>query len=267
MAKKYGVRKRIIHSHNSQNMDSWLRGLLHKWNKRQIGKIATDFWACSQEAAHWFYGDGIMPRVEVIHNAIEVERIAYDPEKRRQIRAALGLRDEYIVGNVGRLHFQKNQMFALDVFNAFIKKCPDSKLVFVGQGPDEKVLRQKCERLGLTGSVIFAGVQSNVDAWLSAFDVFLFPSLFEGLGIALLEAQANGMPALASEGVIPQEIKMNENLFFCSLDSDAIKWAERLSAIRHGQQRIPMGTVYQNFISGGYEIGVETQKLEKLLAV
>ena len=265
MARKYGVRKRIIHSHNSQNMDGRLRGFLHEWNKKSIPRIATDFWACSQEAAHWFYGDAIMPRVKVIRNAIEVERMAYDSEKREQMRKALGVRDEYVIGNVGRLHFQKNQIFALDVFNAFIKKYPDSKLIFVGQGPDEKALRQKCEKLGLAGSVVFAGVQSNVNAWLSAFDVFLFTSLFEGLGIALLEAQANGVPALASAEVIPPEAKINESLIFHSLNCDANSWAEQLATIRQEQKRIPMDRVYQNFVSRGYEISTEARKLERLL--
>ena len=136
-AKKYGIPKRIIHSHNSKNMDSWLRGELHQLNRFVIQKYATDFWACSEAAVSWFFMDSLKDKAKVIHNAISTERMAYDPEKSLQLREKLGLQDAYIMGNVGRLHFQKNQEFLLKIFAQAVKKMPEARLVLVGQGEYE----------------------------------------------------------------------------------------------------------------------------------
>lgn len=265
IAKRYGIGRRIIHSHNTENMDSRLRGWLHKWNKLRINEYATDFWACSDDAAQWCYRGKLMERAVLVHNAIDVRRFAYDGQKRMQIRIGLGIENECVIGNVGRLHFQKNQSFVIDVFFEFVKECPQSRLILVGQGEDEQQLRDKCGKAGLTDKVIFAGVQENIDAWLSAFDLFLFPSLFEGLGIAALEAQANGMPVLASAQVIPEEVKINENLAFYSLGHDAHSWAEKLLELQADMGRIPRDSVFQNFVLKGYEVRTEIGKLEKLL--
>ena len=266
IAKQYGIKKRIIHSHNSQNMDSKLRGMLHKWNKTQVGKYATDFWACSEDAAKWFYNEDLLQKVVIIHNAIDVERVAFDEKKRRDVRTKVNVSDEeYVIGNVGRLHFQKNQSFILDIFYEFTQKRPCAKLVFVGQGEDEIPLKEKCKTLGLKDKVVFAGVQSNVDAWLSAFDLFLFPSVFEGLSIAALEAQANGVPFLASRGVVPEEVRMNDNFVFYSLDESPMKWAQKIEEMQN-YKRLDHEKIRQNFIEKGYEIHHEVNKLATLLS-
>lgn len=265
MAKKYGIAKRVIHSHNSQNMDSALRGVLHKWNRRRIGTYATDFWACSYDAARWFYQDDLLDKTVIIKNAIDVRKLAFDENKRRDIRSSLGIADEYVIGNVGRLHFQKNQMFLLEVFRCFLQLCPNARLVLVGQGEDERKLRQKCEDLRITEQVIFAGVQTNIDAWLSSFDLFLFPSVFEGLGIAALEAEANGLPVLASDEVIPEEVRLNDNFKFFSLKETAAKWAEEAARMKETSKRLTADEVMADFVREGYEIGTEAKRLERLL--
>ncbi len=265
IARRYGIPRRIIHSHNSQNMDSKLRGLLHKWNRLFVHKYATDFWACSEDAARWFYSEKLMERTVVIRNAIEVDRLSYDETRRRQIREMLGLKDEFVIGNVGRLHFQKNQSFMLDIYRAFLDRCPGSRLVLVGQGEDEQMLREKCAALKMTDRVIFAGVQKNVDAWLSAFDLFLFPSVFEGLSIAALEAQANGIPVLASEGVVPKDVRLNRNFVFCSLEQGPEKWAEKILEMQRDSVRLSPDEVKKAFTEKGYEIGAEAVRLERLL--
>lgn len=264
IAKKYGIEKRIIHSHNSQNMDNRLRGLLHKWNKRYIGKIATDFWACSEDAAKWFYSGETLQKAVIIHNAIDVERMRYDEAKRNAIRAKYGWQDKYIIGNVGRLHFQKNQSFALDIFAEYHKKNQNALLVLVGQGEDERMLKDKAEKLGLKDSVFFAGLQSDIQAWLSCFDLFLFPSKFEGLGIAALEAQVNGLSTISSKKVIPAEVKMNENFCFVDLDAGAEVWSEQIEKASKAE-RAEYGEIKRRFIEKGYDIATETGKLEKLL--
>ena len=264
IAKKYGIEKRIIHSHNSQNMDNWLRGLLHKWNKRQIGKIATDFWACSEDAAKWFYSGETLKKAVVIHNAIDVERMRFDEEKRKAIRTKYGWKDKYIIGNVGRLHFQKNQSFALDIFAEYLKKNKNALLVLVGQGEDERMLKEKADKLGIKDSVYFAGVQSDIQAWLSSFDLFLFPSVFEGLGIAGLEAEVNGLPTIASKRVIPEEVKINDSFCFIDLEAGANAWSEKIEELS-SVERAEYCDVKKRFVEKGYDIDTETGKLETLL--
>lgn len=265
-AKKYGIERRIIHSHNSQNMDSKLRGLLHRLGRARLPRYATDFWACSDDAARWFYNPSLQSRVEIIRNAIDVQRFAFSPEGRARIRAALGCGDDCcIVGNVGRLHFQKNQMFALEIFRHFLEKHPGSKLVLVGQGEDEVKLKARAGALGIEQSVIFAGVQRNVPEWLSAMDLYLFPSIFEGLGIAALEAQANGLPVLASSDVIPAEVGICDHYQTCALNKPPEVWADRLDTMRRTMNRIDGAALKRRFSEKGYDIDVEAAKLERLL--
>lgn len=264
VAKKYGIEKRIIHSHNSQNMDNWLRGLLHKWNKVQISKIATDFWACSEDAAKWFYSGETLQKAVVIHNAIDVERMRFDETKRNAIREKYGWQDNYIIGNVGRLHFQKNQSFALDIFAEYRKTNKNALLVLVGQGEDEQMLKEKAERLGLEDSVFCTGVQTDIQAWLSSFDLFLFPSVFEGLGIAGLEAEVNGLPTIASGFVIPDEVKINDNFSFMDLNAGASAWSKQIEKFST-VGRAEYGEIKKRFIKKGYDIDTETGRLEMLL--
>ena len=264
LAKKYGIPRRIIHSHNSRNMDGKLRGLLHRKNRRTIGRFATDFWACSEDAARWFYREDLLSKSMLIRNAIDVGRVRFDPEKAELIRRENGLGGKFVIGNVGRLHFQKNQAFALEVFRKYRETNPESVLVFVGQGEDEAMLKEKSEALGLQDSVLFAGVQQDIQAWLSAFDLFLFPSVFEGLSIAALEAQANGLPVLASYGVIPEDVKMNGDFVFLPLGAGADAWAKKLQTMQDWK-RPDFEEVKRNFEQKGFEIGTAVKRLEKLL--
>ena len=265
-AKKYGIGRRIIHSHNSQNMEGVIRGTLHKFNKMVLYKYATDYWACSEGAVDWFYPSNLKSRAVVIHNAIDVDRMAFNPDSRSRIRNELVIDDDcFLVGNVGRLHFQKNQMFALDVFKAYLQIDSNSKFVLVGQGEDEEKLKAKVSSLGIEERVIFTGVRGDVPDLLSSFDVYLFPSLFEGLSIAALEAEANGVPVLASANVISEEVRVNDNFIFYSLDKSAEEWAERLFEIKNSCKRYSYEDVLIGFKERGFEIKSEAVKLQNRL--
>lgn len=183
MAKKYGIKRRIIHSHNSQNMDSRLRGILHKYNKKRIAYYVTDFWSCSKEASEWFYDSSIIKKSIVISNAIDVEKYCFDDVKRKKLRRDLKWEENYIIGNIGRLHFQKNQMFILDIFEKLIKKEPKVRLILIGDGEDRTKLEKEIDKKKLNKYVYMAGIQKDICGWLSTFDLFLFPSKFEGLSM------------------------------------------------------------------------------------
>ena len=278
LAVKYGIPKRIIHSHNAQNMDTKLRGMLHEANRSKLGKYATDFWACSDYAAKWFYagrgGKGELrhPAV-VIRNAIDVEKIQAGIALRKEIRAKLGWEDACILTCIGRLHFQKNQKFAVDVLAELLPRMPQARLLLVGQGEDETMLRAHVRDRGIEKQVCFAGVAEDVSGYLGASDFFLFPSVFEGLGIAGLEAQAAGLPTLASADVIPEDIAVTDLLHFVPLEEGPAAWADRvLSMLKEAEPRPEslqdplFKRILDEFTEKCYNSAAEVKRLEQLLA-
>lgn len=260
IARKYGIQRRIIHSHNSQNMDSKLRGLLHAYNKKRIAFYATDFWACSSDAAKWFYSGVTLNKAVIIHNAIDVDSMKFDPAKRNQLRTEHGWEDKYVIGNVGRLHFQKNQSFLLDVFSLYRERNPESVLALVGQGEDEQMLKEKAQRLGISEVVFFAGVQTDIQAWLSSFDLFAFPSVFEGLSVALLEAQANGLPVITSKKVLSEDLIINDNFSVIEID-DVAAWVKEIEKMH---VRVEYEKIKADFVRNGYDISSQNDKAETM---
>ena len=242
-------------------MDSPLRGILHKLNKSQVTRYATDFWACSRLAGEFFYSARVVdgPRYREINNAIDPIPFLYDPAMRQSARQELGLEDAFVVGHVGRLHFQKNQSFLLDVFKELYTRRPDARLLLVGQGEDEAMLREKVHRLGLEESVRFLGVRGDVPRLMQAMDVFAFPSVFEGLGIVLVEAQAAGLGCVTSTEV-PAIAKVTELLSFLPLSASPALWAQAVE-----QAACPRTDRRQEIADAGYDIHQQVRLLEKLL--
>ena len=266
LAKKYGIKRRIIHSHNSQNMDGKLRELLHFYNKNRITKFATDFFFFSPLAAKWFYKDNILSNVQIIKNAIDLDRVKFDLEKRNKIRKEYNLQNNLVIGNIGRLHFQKNQTFSINLLKELINQNSHIKMVFVGDGPDKKELLEKVNELGLKNNVIFTGIQSDISGWLSAFDLFLFPSKFEGLPIAGLEAQGNGLPLVASTNAIPEEADLNDNVSVLSLNDSSDKWIKTILQFSK-LSRVNSKDIKNNFEKAGYEINAAVPILEEKLNI
>lgn len=260
-AKKYGIKKRIIHCHNSQNMDSFFRGVLHKINKIILPKYATDFWSCSKEASKWFFNDETIKssRYSLIHNAIDVNCYKYDKDKRELLRKKYNLSDKFIVGNIGRLHFQKNQKFLLDIFAEIKKIKSESILMIVGDGEDRNELYKKSKELGISNEVCFLGTRNDVPELLQIMDVFVFPSLFEGLSLSLLEAQASSLPTFTSKGCVSKETKMTDFLYFISLKEKASTWAEIICSTDLNRDNLDIKGIRDS----GYDIDFETRKLEK----
>lgn len=228
-AKRYGIQKRIIHCHNSQNMDSKLRGVLHNHNRRHITEYATDYWSCSDEASTWFYGNGIraLSSYKVINNAIDPQKYIFNSMGREKMRQRLNLDDDsLLIGNVGRLHKQKNQLFLIDAFKLLHDRLPNSRLVIAGQGGLQEQLQKHIDDYGLCDEITLLGELTNTSELYQALDLFAFPSLYEGLSIALLEAQANGLPAVISTGN-PQNAVVNSNVH--RIDVDSIdQWAKTM---------------------------------------
>ena len=263
-AKKYGIKYRIIHSHNSQNMDSKLRGILHKINKIFIKKYATDFWACSDDAGEWFYDKSIINsnRYLVVNNAIDIDKFKYNEDIRNKYRKELNIENKIVIGNVGRLHFQKNQSFAIDIYNKLQKNNNNVIMLIIGQGEDYDKLKSKVDSLNLQDKVIFLGVRNDIPELMQAMDIFLFPSVFEGLGLVLIESQASGLLTYASSNVIPDLVKMDDERFkFISLNDKPSEWAKII--IKDFPKIRDRKSNDECIKKAGYDINTEIKKIEK----
>lgn len=262
-AKKYGIKHRIIHCHNSQNMDSKLRGILHLINKPRLIEYATDFWTCNIKSNKWFYSNEIIKTGQImpVNNAIDANAFKFDKKIRDAYRKKLNVENKFVIGHVGRFHFQKNQLFLIDIFNEIHKRNADSVLFLIGQGEDEAKIVSKIDSLGLNDSVKLLGTRNDVNKLMFAMDVFLFPSLFEGLGIVLLEAQAAGLPCVASCDDTPPEVKMTDNFRFLYLNAPIDKWADTVLEFNDVKRDSNNDFLKKN----NYDISCEVKKIEKYL--
>ncbi len=223
VAHEFGL-KTIGHSHATKSPILSLKNILRKPFLNRLAKTSDYCFACSKDAGKWIYGDRDFT---VLKNAIDTEQYVFSEEKRNTARKEFSLQGKFVVGNIGRLTTQKNQTFVIDVFNEIHKKISNSVLMIVGVGELEKSLKHKVDSLGLTDFVIFTGVRSDVPKLLSAMDVFLFPSLYEGLGIVAVEAQTSGLPTYCSSAV-PEEAKISDLYEKISLKESPSYWAEKI---------------------------------------
>ena len=236
IAKQEGIPVRIAHSHNTalrKSAGRWLKLMIHRMGSHLFTNAATDLWACSGEAAKFLFPSSVLRRkgYRYIPNGIQTGRFRFNAEIRAAIRTQLSAEDSFLIGNVGRLCYQKNQSFLLDIFHEVLQRKPESKLLLVGEGEDEAALKQKAQQLGISDRVIFFGVTDQVEKLFFAMDAFVFPSRFEGLGIVSIEAQAAGLPVLCSEN-IPSEAHVTEWIKASALRDGPGAWAEQLFAIR-----------------------------------
>lgn len=266
-SKKYGINCRIIHSHNSQNMASKLHLLVHKFNRIFTKKYATDFWACSEEAGKWFFSEKIMKSINyrVINNAIDTQKFKYSKNVRDDIRAKLCLEDKFVIGNIGRLHFQKNHMFLLEIFKEIVNINKDAVLLLIGQGEEEENIKNRIQELGLEDKVKMLGVRDDIPQLLQAMDMFLFPSLFEGFGLVILEAQAAGLKVYTSKDVVPQEVNITNNVEYISLKNTPKQWADSIVNLELTDREKQVDQIIENISQKGYDIKCETKKVQDYL--
>ena len=261
LAKKYGIEKRIVHGHCAK-ADKFYR-FIHPINRLFVGKYATDFWACGIEALNHFYHGKERNKALVIHNAIEVEKFLYDEEKKIQLRKEYDIPENcFVVGQVSRLYEkQKNQSFCVKVFSEIVKKEPNSRLVFIGGG-DTAFLQNIAKQYGVADKVIFTGLKTNVGEMLNLLDVFIFSSNFEGLGIVLIEAQANGLPVVTASHLPDAKILENfDNTL--SLNDSLEEWADKILSVRYSRE-LDNEKVKNQIVEADYEIESATRNLEEL---
>lgn len=223
MAERYGVPRRILHAHS----DTWLGGrrqrIESELHRKRMLALATDRWACSQGAGRLFFGD---EPFTIVPDAIPFKYYAFSPEERRRIRGEYGLEGCFVIGSVGALIPRKNHAFLVRLLPEVINYIPDARLMVIGEGEERAHLESLARNLGVNSRVVMPGSQEDVPAFLSAFDVFAFPSLHEGLGLALLEAQANGLPVIASSACT-RDVAISDSIAYLDLVDEG-SWVNRI---------------------------------------
>lgn len=223
VAKKNGVKFTIAHSHNA-NQDKNLKYLIKVFEKRKIPKYADKLFACGDEAGRWMFNTD---NFEVLNNAIDTDLYTYNKEKADKVKKEFSIENKFVVGHVGRFSTQKNHEFLIDIFNEVQKIKEDSVLMLVGDGDLRPEMEQKVRDLQIENKVIFTGVRSDVNDLMQGMDVFLFPSLYEGLGIVLIEAQAAGLKCVISD-TIPKDGVLTDDVACRSLTQSPIVWANEI---------------------------------------
>ena len=254
-AKKHGVPVRIAHSHNA-NQDRNLKYPIKLWYRREIPQYATNLFACGKDAGDWMFGGA---PYQIVDNAIDAAVYTCDPAKRMKMRKQLGLSEEFAVGHVGRFNPQKNHPFLLAIFAVLLKKEPNATLLLVGGGEDMPKMQAKARELGIADYIRFMGVRSDVADLMQAMDVFAFPSLYEGLPVTMVEAQAAGLPCIISDKVPPECILTEGLVDVMPLSAGAEAWADAILEKRN----TPRTDRRTEIAAHGFDITTEAVKLQE----
>lgn len=218
---------RICHNHTTAHRGEGKKTIMKYLLRSSCKWFATDYFACGESAARWMYGNKCFNngRVYLMRNAIDVEKFRYNAAVRNRLRKQAGLTDKFVIGHIGRFVYQKNHTFLVDVFFEIYKRKPDAVLLLVGEGELEEIIKEKVKSLGIEQSVIFYGTTMDTSILYQVMDVFLFPSYYEGFGMAAVEAQCSGLYVVASE-YIPKEAKITDLFQYSSLKYKSSNWAQ-----------------------------------------
>jgi len=261
-AKKSGVGVRIAHSHSTTNKKEWKKNLMKNALKPFSKIYATDYFACSRLAGRWLFGNKAYNRGEVhlLNNAIEVDNFLYNEKVRLKKRKELSIKkNTLVIGHIGRFVKQKNHEFLLDIFKEIHEKEPNSILLLAGTGPLLEDIKKKVEELDLTDNVKFLGQRNDANELYQAMDIFLLPSLYEGLPVVGVEAQAAGLLCILSTSMT-EETKILSTTKFVSLDQSSKDWAE---IILKEYSNFTRTNTLKEIQKNGFDIKTEAKKLEK----
>lgn len=263
IANKYNLIS-IAHSHSTSNgngISSIIKGVM----QLPIRYIADYLFACSDEAGKWLFGKKSikMPNYELIPNGIDLNKFAFDKDKRNRIREELNIsKDTIVIGHVGRMTIPKNHKFLINLFKEYSYYNPNSKLLLVGDGELYSDIKDKCDSLGISDSTVFVGSKLNTEDYYNAMDAFVFPSLWEGLGIVVIEAQSNGLSCFVSDA-IPKEAILSNDVKIYSLDS-MNEWLDDLKKLKICERRAVQIDEMKKYDIKNISKHLQTFYLEKL---
>ena len=253
------IKVRIVHSHNDGKIN-----IRHKIKKCIMSPILlmfpTHYFACSKKAGQYVFPKKVWDKIKIIPNGIDAKMFRYSKTIRTRIRNELKINDKFVIGCVGAFTEQKNHKFLLDIFDEIHRICDEAVLVLVGNGELLEQMKNRVSRDSLSDSVIFVGTSNRVNDILQAMDCFVLPSIYEGLGIAAIEAQAAGLPTLCSDA-FPPETKVTELIEYMSLSSPINEWAKKIVSYRFINERPDTSA---EIMKAGYDIQTSAKKLEKI---
>ncbi|WP_343290736.1 glycosyltransferase family 1 protein [Turicibacter bilis] len=227
-ARLMNVPKRIVHSHDnlSHMKCKTSKRIYNKVMRKILKKNATHFLACSKDAGNYLLGEDFFSlKGKVLLNGIDIDKFEFSFQERERIREEFNISDKIVIGNVGRLEDQKNHKFLIETFHSLCEQENDYILLLVGEGKNKEYLEKMIIKLGLSDKVILTGKRTDINSLMCAMDIFVFPSIHEGLGIVLIEAQANGLPCIVPAKVVPMEAKITSNFKFIE-KFDTSQWIE-----------------------------------------
>lgn len=262
VAKKMGVPVRISHSHN-RPLGINPKLIVRYYFRFMLKFYNTHMFACGEEAGNWLYGKKNRSNVTIMNNAVDANQYRYNPEVSKEMKKQLGIEGKKVIGHVGRFFPQKNHGFLIDIFNEIHKKDKDTVLLLVGGGELDDALKnqikEKVKALGLEDAVQFLGVREDVDRIVQTFDVFLLPSLFEGLPVTMVEVQAAGLPCVISDKV-PIQCDLTGNVWVVPLEESPEKWAD---VVLDKANNFEKRDTYQQIADAGFDIKSQAKWLEE----
>jgi glycosyltransferase involved in cell wall biosynthesis len=258
-AKKYKTKVRIVHSHGMDPKLIKKQGIFYKiYTQKKIENLATDYLACSHTAAMQMFTSKIIDgnKYYLLRNAIDLEKFVYSRDFDLFYRKEFNLEDKYIIGHIGNFTYPKNHIFLLKIFNSISKMKDNAVLVLIGDGPEKEKIEKIISDFHLDGKVIMLGTRKDVNKLLSVFDCFVFPSIYEGLPVVLIEAQASRLSCFVSSS-ITNEVSVSNSIYFLDLNDNPDYWASKI--IDNSKEK----SLNSLNLNHGYDVGVESKLLEK----
>ncbi len=260
-AKKHGVPVRIAHAHNSK-MDWDVKSPFRFLWKHQMRKYINGYFSCGHESSKWLFGNKLAKKAFIMPNSIDVQQFSPKTTELDDLKTRLNIQTPYSFLHIGRFATQKNHGFLIDVFEKIHQKIPEAKLFLVGLGELMESIRDKVKAKGLEKQVVFLERRSDVHHLMQVCNFFLFPSLFEGFSVALIEAQASGMHSFISDGIPQESILIPNNVSVLPLKNPASHWAKHITThvLQHPERD---NNAYMKIKEAGYDVNDNVHLLYK----
>ena len=268
IAREYKIPFRIAHAHiaiddfkfkylwsGKESLKETFKKIIKFQLKKRIHKYSSHNFSCGKKAGKWLFGKD--SQFTVMNNAIDANQFTYNDLVSKQYKRKYGLENKLVVGHIGRFTSQKNHSFLLKIFQNLLQKKQDCQLVLIGDGPLRETIIEEAKNLSVYDNTCFLGVQSDVPNLYQMFDVFVFPSFYEGLPVTLIEAQSAGIKVLASD-TITDEVNLTNEIQFVSIKKSAAYWADKILEMYPYKKN-------NNYImikNGGYDIEANTKKYQ-----
>lgn len=257
-AKKYGIPNRLIHSHIDSSFDGKIKNVISKRHLKKLDCYTNKYLACSKSAGEWMFPN---KKFDVIKNAIDTKKFAYRKDVRIRVRKKLNVENKVVYGTVGRLSGQKNPLFIVELFAEIHRRNPDTLFIHIGDGELREQMENKIKEFGIEDSYLLLGIQSETQEFYQAMDVFLLPSLFEGLPFVLVEAQCSGLNCFVSDAIKKEAMLVEDIVTYISLQDSVSQWAD---CIEQKQKNFCRQDRSEEIKNSGYDLEENRKKLEEI---